>query len=271
MVKYIKENYVECDKLETLEEKINSLKESLTSLKEENTQLRKENSIINDKNEEKELLDNKENSSLETSEEQKKITNEKEEKTQVEVEQEENISDDTNQEEDLTSSVFDVHIVENILHEARSQECREEKIKLVANWPKIEDKVGGLLAPIARLLASGLLVANGNTHLLIVYSNAQLCNHIMEPKNYQDAKEILKVTFNKDYDFIALPDDTWKEKRLEYHNQYRVGNKFPVLTPINNPLLHVVKVNKEPALTERQKVLKKANDFFGFSEDEMEN
>lgn len=271
MVKYIKENYVECDKLETLEEKINSLKESLTSLKEENTQLRKENSIINDKNEKKELLDNKENSSLETSEEQKKITNEKEEKTQVEVEQEENISDDTNQEEDLTSSVFDVHIVENILHEARSQECREEKIKLVANWPKIEDKVGGLLAPIARLLASGLLVANGNTHLLIVYSNAQLCNHIMEPKNYQDAKEILKVTFNKDYDFIALPDDTWKEKRLEYHNQYRVGNKFPVLTPINNPLLHVVKVNKEPALTERQKVLKKANDFFGFSEDEMEN
>lgn len=271
MVKYIKENYVECDKLETLEEKINSLKESLTSLKEENTQLRKENSIINDKNEEKELLDNKENSSLETSEEQKKITNEKEEKTQVEVEKEENISDDTNQEEDLTSSVFDVHIVENILHEARSQECREEKIKLVANWPKIEDKVGGLLAPIARLLASGLLVANGNTHLLIVYSNAQLCNHIMEPKNYQDAKEILKVTFNKDYDFIALPDDTWKEKRLEYHNQYRVGNKFPVLTPINNPLLHVVKVNKEPALTERQKVLKKANDFFGFSEDEMEN
>ncbi len=271
MVKYIKENYVECDKLETLEEKINSLKESLTSLKEENTQLRKENSIINDKNEEKELLDNEENSSLETSEEQKKITNEKEEKTQVEVEQEENISDDTNQEEDLTSSVFDVHIVENILHEARSQECREEKIKLVANWPKIEDKVGGLLAPIARLLASGLLVANGNTHLLIVYSNAQLCNHIMEPKNYQDAKEILKVTFNKDYDFIALPDDTWKEKRLEYHNQYRVGNKFPVLTPINNPLLHVVKVNKEPALTERQKVLKKANDFFGFSEDEMEN
>lgn len=271
MVKYIKENYVECDKLETLEEKINSLKESLTSLKEENTQLRKENSIINDKNEEKELLDNKENSFLETSEEQKKITNEKEEKTQVEVEQEENISDDTNQEEDLTSSVFDVHIVENILHEARSQECREEKIKLVANWPKIEDKVGGLLAPIARLLASGLLVANGNTHLLIVYSNAQLCNHIMEPKNYQDAKEILKVTFNKDYDFIALPDDTWKEKRLEYHNQYRVGNKFPVLTPINNPLLHVVKVNKEPALTERQKVLKKANDFFGFSEDEMEN
>lgn len=271
MVKYIKENYVECDKLETLEEKINSLKESLTSLKEENTQLRKENSIINDKNEEKELLDNKENSFLETSEEQKKITNEKEEKTQVEVEKEENISDDTNQEEDLTSSVFDVHIVENILHEARSQECREEKIKLVANWPKIEDKVGGLLAPIARLLASGLLVANGNTHLLIVYSNAQLCNHIMEPKNYQDAKEILKVTFNKDYDFIALPDDTWKEKRLEYHNQYRVGNKFPVLTPINNPLLHVVKVNKEPALTERQKVLKKANDFFGFSEDEMEN
>lgn len=271
MVKYIKENYVECDKLETLEEKINSLKESLTSLKEENTQLRKENSIINDKNEEKELLDNKENSFLETSEEQKKITNEKEEKTQVEVEQEENISDDTNQEEDLTSSVFDVHIVENILHEARSQECREEKIKLVANWPKIEDKVGGLLAPIARLLASGLLVANGNTHLLIVYSNAQLCNHIMEPKNYQDAKEILKVIFNKDYDFIALPDDTWKEKRLEYHNQYRVGNKFPVLTPINNPLLHVVKVNKEPALTERQKVLKKANDFFGFSEDEMEN
>lgn len=268
MVKYIKENYVECEKIKTLEEKVNSLKESLTSLEEENNQIRKEN-IIKDKNDNKDLLNEKENKedSFEETKEETKVTNNLEE----DQEKEEKISDDAVQEEDLTSSVFDVHIVENILHEARSQECREEKIKLVANWPKIEDKVGGLLAPIARLLASGLLVANGNTHLLIVYSNAQLCNHIMEPKNYQDAKEILKVTFNKDYDFIALPDDTWKEKRLEYHNQYRVGNKFPVLTPINNPLLHVVKVNKEPALTERQKVLKKANDFFGFSEDEMEN
>lgn len=171
------------------------------------------------------------------------------------------------QEEDLTSKIFDIRIIENVLHESRTPECRALKPQLVANWYKLEEKAGGTLAPIARLLTNGLLVANGNTHLLIVYPNAQLCNFIMDPKNYKDAKEIIQVTFNKEFDFIALPDDTWKEKRLEYHNQFRIGDIYPKLTPINNPKLRIVVVKSEPILSEREKMLKRANEEL-FGDDE---
>lgn len=171
------------------------------------------------------------------------------------------------EEKDLTSQIYDIKIVENILHEARLPECRELKAQLVAKWSKLSTSVGGTLIPIAKMLANGLLVANGNTHLLIVYPNAQLCNYIMDPKNYKDALEIIKTTFGKAFEFIALPDDTWKEKRLEYHNQYRIGSSYPKLTPINNPKLRIVVVSSKP-LTEREKVLKKADDFFGTDDEE---
>lgn len=171
------------------------------------------------------------------------------------------------EEQDLTSKIYNVKIIERILHEARLPECRELKTELVAKWPKLATSVGGSLIPIARMLANGLLVANGSTHLLIVYPNAQLCNYIMDPKVYKDALEIIKATFGKGFEFIALPDDTWKEKRLEYHNQYRVGHDYPTLSPINNPKLRIVVVSSKP-LTEREKVLKKADDFFGINDEE---
>ncbi len=171
------------------------------------------------------------------------------------------------EEKDLTSQIYDIEIIERILHEARLPECRDLKAQLVAKWSRLAASVGGTLIPIAKMLANGLLVANGNTHLLIVYPNAQLCNYIMDPKNYKDALEIIKVTFGKAFEFIALPDDTWKEKRLEYHNQYRIGSEFPKLSPINNPKLRIVVVTSKP-LTEREKVLKKADDFFGTDDEE---
>jgi hypothetical protein len=163
--------------------------------------------------------------------------------------------------QDITHKIYDVKIVENILHESRTASCRSEKERLLNDWPKLEDKVGGLLMGTAKNLASGTLVANGNTHLLIVYEYAQICNQLMEPKRHKDALEILKVTFNRDYDFIALPDNTWKEKRLEYH-------KYPTLTPINNPQLKIVEAKADKALTEHQKIVKKFDDMFGVTDEE---
>ena len=80
--------------------------------------------------------------------------------------------------------------------------------------------------------------------LLIVYPTATLCNHMMEPKNYNDAKQVLRITFGKDFDYLALPENTWQEKRGEYIGQYGVGIKYPKLTPINNKELNNKKLNK---------------------------
>ena len=160
-------------------------------------------------------------------------------------------------------NVYDVRIVERILHEARDIECREEKIRLANGWKKLEDKVGYVLAPIAKMLLDSKLVANGKNELLIVYPTATLCNHIMEPKNYNDAKQVLRITFGKDYDFLALPERTWQEKRGEYVGQYGVGIKYPKLTPINNKELNVVTVNYKQTENYQKKPLQQAKAFFG--------
>lgn len=172
---------------------------------------------------------------------------------------------DNQQEEkrDLTKEVYDVKIVEKVLHESRTTECREQKELLLRDWNKIEDKVGGLLAGIAGTLANGLLMANGVDTLLIVYKTAQQCNILMEPKAHQDAKEILKLTFRKDYDFICLPDVTWKEKRLEYINRFHMGEKYPKLTPIVNSELKVFASSSPKVLSDKENLLKKADEFFG--------
>jgi hypothetical protein len=168
-------------------------------------------------------------------------------------------------EEDITAKVFDIKVVETTLHEARLPECKAIKKQLINAWTMLETKVGSQLMYAAKILSNGLLVANGKTHLLIVYPTAQLCNHIMMPKHYENAKEVLKAALGKAYDFVALPDDTWKEKRLEYHDKFRVGDVYPELTPINNPKLRVV-IRKDSPKTERELTLEKANDFFGDDE-----
>ena len=160
-------------------------------------------------------------------------------------------------------NVYDIRIVERILHEARELECREEKARLINAWSKLEDKVGYVLAPVAKILLDGKMVANGKHEILIVYPSATICNHLMEPKNYVDAKQVLRITFGKDYDFLALPENTWQEKRSEYIGQYGVGIKYPKLSPIHNPELNVVTVNYNQMNNLPKKPLQQAKAFFG--------
>lgn len=249
--------------LTTIDNQISSLANEINELKEQTLNLDTYQELVKEVNELKLRVDKINNISTK-SEAPKKETPKVVEEPINELNEVEQI---VKEEQDLTSKIYNVKIIERILHEARLPECRELKTQLVAKWPKLATSVGGSLIPIARMLANGLLVANGSTHLLIVYPNAQLCNYIMEPKVYKDALEIIKATFGKGFEFIALPDDTWKEKRLEYHNQYRVGHDYPTLSPINNPKLRIVVVSSKP-LTEREKVLKKADDFFGINDEE---
>ena len=138
---------------------------------------------------------------------------------------------------------------------------RQEKANLVSSWNKLASGTNNTTAPIAKLLRDGTLIANGESKLLIVYSLASYCNRLMSPKVHKEAVDILKITFGKDYDFIAIPENTWQEKRKEYYSQYGMGIKYPKLSPINNPELKVV-VLKET--TAKEGVFEKAASLFGY-------
>ena len=67
---------------------------------------------------------------------------------------------------------------------------------------------------------------------------------------------------SKDYDFIALPENTWQEKRNEYHGQYQIGVKYPKLSPIVNSELRVLNITKETFDKERSEAIQKDEELF---------
>lgn len=163
---------------------------------------------------------------------------------------------------DDTERVYDIKIVERILHESRTQDARGEKVKIVNEWPRIPNYVGTnpALEATACLLRDGTLTANGHQELLIVYPDASLCNHLMSTRVHKEACEILKLVFNKNYDFMALPENTWQEKRKEYYSQYAIGISKPVLSPIRNNSLKAIISKEEPA---KDNVYERVSSFFG--------
>ena len=254
----IKDNNIE-EKLNKIEEKVNDVENKIndlekvdSSIKDELSKL-KQVSVINKPVEKK----------VEVKKEETVVNKPVEQEYIKPVEEKRVIVSNESNTLQTHKNVYDVRIVERILHEARDIECREEKVRLVNGWKRLEDKVGYVLAPIAKMLIDSKLVANGKNELLIVYPTATLCNHMMEPKNYNDAKQVLRITFGKDYDYLALPENTWQEKRGEYIGQYGVGIKYPKLTPINNKELNVVTVNYKQMESYQKKPLQQAKAFFG--------
>lgn len=162
-----------------------------------------------------------------------------------------------------TQRVYDVKRLETILHESRDPKAREEKVKIVNNWRRMGDRLSLHLTPVARYLMDGVLAANGLKEMIIVYPNAQICNYLMEEKVHFDAKQVLKNAFGKEYDFIALPESVWQEKRKEYHSQYYMGVKFPRLSPINHPELKIMKADKNLTAPKVNSIDQKAEALFG--------
>ncbi len=142
---------------------------------------------------------------------------------------------------EIDEDPYAISKIEAVMHDSRSEISREERKIILNNWNRLGDRVNTALLPVAQFLMDGQPVVNGNNCIIISYPNAALCNYIMSDKVRFEAKQILKITFGREYDFIALPEDVWQEKRNEYRGQYQMGTRFPKLTPINNPELKVIK------------------------------
>ena len=167
--------------------------------------------------------------------------------------------------DDVTAAAYDVKKIEEAMHQSRDVKAREEKIRISSMWRRMGEKVGAGLLSTAKILMEGQLAVNGFSTIVIIYPNASICNHLMGEKVHFDAKQVLKVVYNKDYDFVALPENTWQEKRNEYHGQYQMGIKYPKLTPIKNTELKVINITKDTFSKDRNESIKKAEELFGKS------
>ena len=170
------------------------------------------------------------------------------------------ISEEEIVEKNITDEVYNIHILENIMNEAFDKEMKEKREYIQENWQRIKESIGPKLLDVANILSTGYVAVNGYNSLVLVFETPQICNLLMEPNKHEQAKEVIKYTYNYDYDFLALPKDTWEEKRLEYKMNYQMGLLKPKLKPFNNPQLRVVvRLNNNG---EKEKISKKIDAYF---------
>lgn len=252
------------EQLQELETKINSVKEYAVKIGARTTQLEESYKNVKIEQEAPKQIIQKRTSPYETA---PRVEQKVMEQTIVPQETPEEVKEEPLKENqvDDTAKVYDIRIIENILHQSRDRRNMEDKDRIQSVWYRLQSLVPQPLASVASTLSDGKVVVNGGNYLIIVYTKASICNYLMTANTHYEAKQVLRTTLQKEYDFIALPVNTWHEKSTEYKGQYHMGIKFPSLTPIKNPELKVINVTKENFQTNSSRNYDKAKEMFGQS------
>lgn len=252
------------EQLQELELKINSVKEYAVKIGARTTQLEENYKNVKTEQENPKQIIQKRTSPYETA---PRVEQKVMEQTIVPQESPEEPKEEPLKENqvDDTAKAYDIRIIENILHQSRDRRNMEDKDRIQSVWYRLQSLVPQPLASVASTLSDGKVVVNGGNYLIIVYPKASICNYLMTANTHYEAKQVLRTTLQKEYDFIALPVNTWHEKSTEYKGQYHMGIKFPSLTPIKNPELKVINVTKENFQTNSSRNYDKAKEMFGQS------
>lgn len=158
---------------------------------------------------------------------------------------------------------YDVKVLERILNDSRTDEGRNDKARIANLWKYLPTLAPSDKRVIAEVLAEGVLCAVGKNEFVLSYPNSSICNQVMSNKFKRDSLKLLYDMLDSEYDYLALPDDVWHQKRTEYVNQYNIGIKYPKLSPFNNPELVIVDEVTEKS--ENEIMYEKAKSIFGDS------
>ncbi len=157
---------------------------------------------------------------------------------------------------------YDSKIIETILHESRSEDARNDAKRINQLWNNLSRGVRKELLGVVDILKEGRIAAVGNKEFIIVFKSTALCNQVMRKSFKNDALKIMFDNLRDTYNYMALPEHLWTEKRTEYINQYNIGIKYPKLTPIYDPELVVFKPIPEYQ-NPKDKIVDDAVSFFG--------
>ncbi len=233
--------------------------------------------IIASKKEEKEedefkAYDNEED----IQEESKDITNNEEESSEIELEEpeveQENkveqvelpLKSDAIKEElcnDDISNTYNIEFVENVLNNGD----RQDKLSLQNRWsnfPEIRDEDESKY--LASLLETGTVMASSGERIIIAFSSTTICNTMMTPVNKLIVKKIIQKKFNREIEYMALPNNVFAEISNEFINLYKQGKKDIKLSKIVcDGLKDVSKVEKVQVQDTKPKIVQDAINLFG--------
>ena len=159
-------------------------------------------------------------------------------------------------------STYDVRAIEKVLHESRTESARNDSTRIKRAWNMLDANMTPEFSGIIGVLRQGNVVAVGNKEFILTFANSTICNQAMKPDFKALSTKLFMTLFGEKYNYVALPEKIWAEKRTEYVNQYQLGIRYPTLSPIVDPSLVIIKPEQEYKDPD-EKVLDDAKNKFG--------
>ncbi|MFA6827653.1 MAG: DNA polymerase III subunit gamma/tau [Bacilli bacterium] len=181
-----------------------------------------------------------ENEKIITSDNQK--NNKQEEILPITAEKKEEIKKDAIKEAYLS---YSSDVILRIMNDALTSEAKNDKVRIIKLWDSLHDAVSSNDLQIANILSRGKVSAVGINEFIIVYDDAVICNQVMAEDFKKRSLKVLYDILGASYNYMALPEKDFYEKRTEYAGYYQMGTKPKSLTPINNPDLKILNTTKE--------------------------
>ncbi len=160
------------------------------------------------------------------------------------------------------NNTYSIEFVEQVLNNGN----REDKVKLNDIWfqlrksAKTEEE-----RYISKILQIGTIVASSFNNIIITFPSASICNQLMNPKNKEISKTIISRHYNREIDFIALPEDIFNDLAKEFMELWNKGKRQIKLTKINSNELKHMSIEDDALNTNniQPKVVTDAIDLFG--------
>jgi len=139
---------------------------------------------------------------------------------------------------------YSSEVILKIMNDALSPEAKNDKSRIIKLWGSLHDAVSSNDLQIANILSRGKISAVGINEFIIVYDDAVICNQVMAEEFKKRSLKVLYDILGDSYNYMALPEKDFAEKRSEYAGYYQMGTKPKKLSEITNPDLKII-VRKE--------------------------
>jgi DNA polymerase-3 subunit gamma/tau len=162
---------------------------------------------------------------------------------------------------DDLNKTYSIEFVESVLNNGN----RDDKNILINSWERLRRSSNAEEEKhFAQILEAGRIVASSIEKIIITFPSASICNKLMSTPNKQIVKQVLKNNYNRDIDYIALPDNIFEDIAKEFTSLWRSGERQIKLSRIKCEGLKNVSQDQEIIEEDIQpKIVKDALDLFG--------
>ena len=162
---------------------------------------------------------------------------------------------------DDVDNTYSILFVENVLNNGN----REDKAKLIDEWKRMRRSAhSDEEKHIAQILETGQVVASAIDKIIMTFPSSQICNQLMTTCNKIIAQKVLQNHFGRDIEYMALPEDVFKDITDEFLKMWKQGNKYVKLSKIQcEGLKDVSAIVSEEDNDLQPKVVTDAIDLFG--------